>query len=127
MVAKLSSSPSAAAPVETQALAVSPEEPATTTPEASSVLDASSTQQMMRRGLGYLTVHSSAARANVYINLKSYGGLEEKLIVPCGKRFVSIGIPARRPSRTVWLAPGKTMLIPCAGTYEATMNPRALR
>jgi serine/threonine-protein kinase len=41
--------------------------------------------------------------------------------------FVSIGLPAHRPPKTVWLAPGKTMLIPCAGAYEATMNPRPLR
>jgi serine/threonine protein kinase len=134
LVTKLSiETPPAEAPaaaeafLETEALAVSPEEPATNALGGSSALDAPSTQQMMRRGLGYLTVHSSAARANVYINLKSYGGLEEKLIVPCGRRFVSIGIPARSPSKTVWLAPGRTMLIPCAGTYEATMNPHALR
>ena len=44
----------------------------------------------------------------------------------CGKRFVGIGVPARVTSKPTWLAPGKTMVIPCGAALETTMNPRAL-
>ena len=69
----------------------------------------------------------AASRASVFVNLKLYGGFDETLTVPCGKQFVSIGVPARRPAQPIWLAPGKSIIIPCGGAYEATMNPRPLR
>jgi len=83
---------------------------------------------LKQRGLGYLTVHSSIPRANVYVNLKARGKVEEKLTVPCGNRFVSIGLPpASHGAEPLWLAPGKMMLVPCGGPLETTMEPRALR
>ena len=84
-------------------------------------------EALQQRGLGNLTVHSSAPHANVYVNLKPRGKVEEKLTVPCGNKFVSIGVPASGGGEPVWLAPGKMMLIPCGGPLEATMEPRALR
>ena len=90
-------------------------------------LDESTKKSLLKRGLGLLTVHSTASHASVYVNLKLFGGPEERLTVPCGKQFVSIGVPPRRPGPPIWLAPGKSIIVPCGGAYEATMNPRALR
>jgi hypothetical protein len=84
-------------------------------------------QELAQRGLAHLTVHSAAMRANVYVNLKVYGAVEEELTVPCGNRFVSIGGPANGTAEPVWLAPGRKMVIPCGESLEFTMNPRALR
>ena len=118
-------SPPPETPKEAEPLAAAaPEESAPSAPPPEEVDDSKS---MKQRGLGYLIVHSTASRANVYINLRLAGALEEKLSVPCGKRFVSIGIPAGRPAKLVWLAPGKMMFVPCGGALETTMNPRALR
>ena len=104
-------------------------EPETPPPalRAAPIVDESARKALIQRGLGYLTVHSTAPSASVYINLRPYGRVEEKLAVPCGKQFVSVGIPARRPGEPVWLAPGKSMIIACGGEDEATMNPRPLR
>jgi serine/threonine protein kinase len=84
-------------------------------------------QELKERKLGYLTVHSAAPSANVYVNLKSRGKIEEKLTVPCGDRFVSIGVPLPPSGEPMWLAPGKMMNIPCGGPLEVTMDPRTLR
>jgi hypothetical protein len=59
--------------------------------------------------------------------VKRYGAAEEKLIVPCGKRFVAIGVPIRGRDEPVWLAPGKSTEIPCGASVEMTMNPRRVR
>jgi serine/threonine-protein kinase len=83
--------------------------------------------ELKQRRLGYLTVHSAAAQADVYVNLKLRGKVEEKLTVSCGSQFVSIGVPFGSRGEPSWLAPGKTMLIPCGGPLEVTMDPRALR
>jgi serine/threonine-protein kinase len=83
-------------------------------------------ESLKQRGLGYLTVHSSAAHATVYVNLKPRGKPDEKLTVQCGNRFVSIGVP-NGTAEPAWLAPGKTMVVPCGGSLEMTMDPRALR
>jgi hypothetical protein len=90
-------------------------------------LDESTKKSLLKRGLGLLTVHSTAPYASVYVNLKVLGGAEERLTVPCGKQFVSIGIPPRRPGPPIWLAPGKSIIVPCGAAFEATLNPRALR
>jgi hypothetical protein len=84
-------------------------------------------KSLLKRGLGLLTLHSTASHAGVYVNLNLYGGAGEGLTIPCGKHFISIGVPARRPAQPVWLAPGKSMVIPCGGALETTMNPRPLR
>ena len=92
----------------------------------SSELDSLSTQPALAPGFGHLTVHSTASHASVYVDQKLFGSPEEKLSVRCGKRFVSIGIPARLNAKPTWVAPGKTMVIPCGAALETTMNPRAL-
>jgi hypothetical protein len=80
-------------------------------------------------GFGYLTVHSSSSTADVYVMLKKYGTVEEKLIVPCGERFVTIiiGTSAQDRKEPIWLAPGRTMQVPCGQSVEVTINPRAFR
>jgi serine/threonine protein kinase len=102
--------------------------PATSTASSSEPAPADDfSDELKRRGLGYLTVHSSAQHANVYINLKPRGKVEEKLTVHCGNQFVSIGLPASHGDEPMWLAPGKMMFVPCGGPLETTMDPRALR
>jgi hypothetical protein len=81
-------------------------------------------EELKQRGLGYLTVHSSAQHASVYVNLKPRGKVEERLTVPCGNRFVSIGVPFGRSGEPSWLAPGKMMLVPCGGPLNDDGPPR---
>jgi hypothetical protein len=83
---------------------------------------------LKKKHLGHLTVHSSARYAKVYMMFTKFGRVEEPLTVPCGKRFIAIGLPPR-PGRTepVWLAPGQPTFIPCGGSLTVTMNPRRVR
>jgi serine/threonine protein kinase len=83
---------------------------------------------LKKRHLGHLTVHSTAPYAKVYIMFTRFGRVEEELTVPCGQRFVAIGVPPRGGRREpVWLAPGKPIFIPCGGSLTVTMNPRRVR
>jgi hypothetical protein len=59
--------------------------------------------------------------------LKKYGPVEESLAIPCGKRFIAIGVPVHDRKEPVWLAPGKSTEIPCGGSLELTMNPRMVK
>jgi hypothetical protein len=81
-------------------------------------------EDLKQRKLGYLTIHSSDPRANVYVNLKRRGMIDEKLTVRCGDRFVSIGVPLPPTGVPMWLAPGKNMVVPCGGQLEMTMDPQ---
>jgi hypothetical protein len=103
---------------------LSPEPPPSAAPAGQA--DAIS-EELLEKKLAYLTVHSSAPHAKVYVNLKLYGRIDDKLTVPCGTRFVSIGLQANRAAEPLWLAPGKMMPLPCGGSFETTMDPRALR
>jgi len=80
----------------------------------------------LQPGFAFITVHSSKP-ARVYVMMKSYGLVEEKLAIPCGRQFVSIGIPVRGRKQPVWLAPGKMLQVPCQESMELTMNPRPLK
>jgi hypothetical protein len=82
---------------------------------------------LLQRGVGYLTVHSSTPHASVYMMFTRLGPVEERLIIPCGKRFIGVGRPVRDRKEPVLLAPGKMIEIPCGGSLEVTMNPRMLR
>jgi hypothetical protein len=99
--------------------------PTADTPETPSPADTSS-DNALPQGFGALTVHSTS-HASVYLMFKKYGPVEEKLIVPCGKRFIGIGLPVRDRMEPTWLAPGKMMDIPCRGSIEMTMNPRRVK
>jgi serine/threonine-protein kinase len=102
------------------------EEPAQEDPPTAADLVGSS-ESLARRGLGNVTVHSLASHASVYVMLARYGKVEEKLTLPCGKRFLAIGVQAPARREPIWLAPGRMILIPCGGTLDVTMNPHALR
>jgi serine/threonine-protein kinase len=80
-----------------------------------------------RRDMGTITVHSSASWASVYLIWARQGKVEEPLSIPCGKRFISVGVPAPGRRQPIWLAPGRLMNIPCGGSIEVTINPHALR
>jgi hypothetical protein len=56
-----------------------------------------------------------------------YGAVEQPLSVPCGKRFIGIGVPAVDQKEPIWLAPGMLIDIPCGGSLEVTMHPRRLK
>ncbi len=123
--------PSAAAPPSPLATP-KPAEPMAAAPAVAAasppgVMDEALKNSLLKRGLGLLTVHSTASHASVYVNLRLYGGPGEGLTIPCGKQFISIGVPVRRATQPVWLAPGRSMVIPCGGALVTTMNPRPLR
>jgi hypothetical protein len=78
--------------------------------------------------MGYLTVHSTSPYAGVYLGSRKYGRIDQKLLVRCGERFVAIGLPRHGNGREpIWLAPGKTIDVPCGGSLDMKMNPRRLR
>ena len=76
---------------------------------------------------GFLTVHSPVPNSFVYVHLLRYGKIEDRLIVPCGRRFVSIGFPNFKKHEPTWLAPSQIINVPCGGSAEATILPRKLR
>jgi hypothetical protein len=100
------------------------EEPAT---DDSPLEEGGSPESLARRGLATVTVHSVATYASVYVMPGRYGKVEQPLTVPCGNKFLAIGVPTPGRKEPVWLAPGRKILIPCGGTLDVTMNPRALR
>jgi hypothetical protein len=63
----------------------------------------------------------------VYVHLLRYGRIGDRLIVPCGKRFVSIGIPNYKKHEPTWLAPSEIINVPCGGSAEATILPRKIQ
>ena len=69
------------------------------TPKAPAVAPraADSSMGLKKRHLGHLMVHSLASYAKVYMMFTKYGKVEEKLTVPCGRRFMAIGLPPRTP------------------------------
>ena len=76
------------------------------------------------KGFGYLTVHSSNRYAYVYVQLIRYGQVERRIIVRCGKRFVSLGAPRPTGGEPIWYAPSRTVDIPCGGSVDVTMMPK---
>src|SRR5262249_48497963 len=142
LVVKLASSSGSAPPADATALSppakssepvvpAPPESERTALPTTNAIPSAEPSpaddfsEELKKKKLGYLIVHSSAPQANVYVNLKLRGKVEEKLTVPCGNRFVSIGVPYGIRGEPSWLAPGKSMPIPCGGPLEMTMDPQA--
>jgi hypothetical protein len=140
LIAKLAftGGPAAPASAAPQAPTVALPEPAAQTspePEPSAQASASPapsaeppadefSEELKQRKQGWLTVHSAAPSASVYVNLKPRGKIEEKLTVSCGDRFVSIGVPLPPSGVPMWLAPGKSVSIPCGGPLEMTMDPQ---
>jgi hypothetical protein len=64
------------------------------------------------RSVGYVLVHSLDLRASVYMMFTRLGPVEEKLKLPCGRRFVAIGMTVPGKKEPTWLAPGKTIEVP---------------
>jgi hypothetical protein len=89
--------------------------------------DATTAEDLLERRLGYLTVHSTSPIASVFIGPRRYGSVEKTLVVPCGDRFIGIGVPVPNRKEPTWLAPSKLTKIPCGGSLEVTMNPRKLK
>jgi serine/threonine-protein kinase len=109
----------AASPVPAQASAA----PSPPVPEPSLPLPAG---DYNKTKFGFLTVHSTVPYGFVYVHLLRYGKVEDRLIVPCGKRFVSIGIPNFKKHEPTWLAPSEIINVPCGGSAEATILPRKI-
>ena len=76
------------------------------------------------KGFGYLTVHSSLSFAYVYVQLVRYGHVERRLLVRCGRRFLSLGNPKPTGGEPTWYAPSRTVDIPCGGSVEVSMMPK---
>jgi hypothetical protein len=123
---EITQAPPSPTPLPPQNAAI-PEPPAAAAATESPPAEEDAPEDLMRRGLGALTVHSTGTHASVYVMLKKYGSVEDKLLIPCGKRFIGIGVPVRDRKEPVWLAPGKSMEIPCGGSIETTMNPRQVK
>jgi hypothetical protein len=103
-----------------------PTPPVAAAPDPTSAGDGSE-ENSAPEGFGFLTVHSISPRASVYLMFKRYGFVDEKLVVPCGRRFIGIGLPVRDRKEPTWLAPGKMTDVPCGGSLEVTMNPRRVK
>ena len=86
-----------------------------------------SSETLPKPGFGFVTVHSTAPYANVYVMFSKYGRVEHRLSIPCGKRFISIGVPSHGGKEPIWLAPGRLIRVSCGGSHEVTMNRRPLR
>jgi len=108
-----------------QALPSAALEPSAKAPPTSS--SSGSPDALPGPGFGYLTVHSSSESAVVYVTLKKYGATEEKLVVPCGQQFVSIGIPGQDRKEPTWLANTRTVQVRCGHLVEVTINGRSLK
>jgi hypothetical protein len=111
-------SPSAALSQAAAAVAETPQSPST---------EDTFSEDLMLRGFGFLTVHSTSSHASVYVMFKKYGLVEDRLVIPCGRRFIGIGVPARSRKEPIWFAPGKLTDIPCGGSLEMTMNPQRVK
>ena len=72
-------------------------------------------------------MHTSVASAHVFVNGTRVGRVETELTVPCGKRFVAIGMPTRKERPPVWLAPGRNVEIACGGPTELTIAPHPMK
>jgi len=84
-------------------------------------------EDLKTRGLAYVTVHSTNPLASVFVMFTRYGPVEHKLLLPCGRRFIGVGIPARDRKEPTWLAPGKAVEVPCGGAIEMTMNQHRVK
>jgi hypothetical protein len=116
-----------AASAERPAAPAAPVAKAAKAPHATAA-DGEFSPALKKRHLGHLTVHSVAPYAKVYMMNNKLGRVDERLTVVCGQRFIAIGVPPRGGrSEPVWLAPGKSMNIPCGGSLTVTMNPRRVR
>lgn len=75
--------------------------------------------------MGWLTV-SFAESANVYLNGKLVGPVNQPNRVACGRFFVRVGVPDRSGTPR-WLAPGAGVLVPCRGSVAVDAKPTAAR
>jgi serine/threonine-protein kinase len=88
--------------------------PAPTVASASAPLDATH---------GRLTLTTdrpvASGSALVYVAGKPIGPVSQPLVVACGAHFVRVGAPADARGQIAWLAPGRSLAVPCRG--EVTM------
>ncbi|HKQ68208.1 MAG TPA: serine/threonine-protein kinase, partial [Polyangiaceae bacterium] len=75
-------------PMPTPTAAPTEEAPIVALPAATSE-PARSREPAAKTKFGFLTVHSTFSQGYVYVHMLRYGRVEDRLIVPCGRRFVS--------------------------------------
>ena len=72
-------------------------------------------------GFGALLVHG--IDGTVYVNGVAAGPVEQTLTLPCGRRYVRVGVPPEQFRQTRWLTKGATAAIPCGSLVEVTVLP----
>lgn len=105
-------------PPPTAASAALPTEPAPTA--APAVADE------LPAGFGRLTIGGPLS-GSVYVNGVAFGATGAPAAVPCGRKFVRVGIPGENGLPPHWLARGQTVIIPCAGSIEIVVHPSPQR
>ncbi len=73
-------------------------------------------------GFGLLTV-TSPVTAIVFVNGHRAGKANEPLRALCGNRFVRIGTMSDDGDGPFWVAPGRTVGIPCQGSVSIELRP----
>ena len=61
-------------------------------------------------------------KADVYINGRSSGPVNDTLQVRCGRWFVRLGNPTDS-GVPEWSTKGETVIVPCQGSVTITMQP----
>jgi hypothetical protein len=69
-----------------------------------------------------VTVFSSVS-ANVYVNGILVGTVNQPARAVCGRRFVRIGTQPDGDRFPSWVAPGRSIAIPCQSATSLTMDP----
>lgn len=69
---------------------------------------------------GYLVL-TGAAGARTYVNGADVGPSEERIVVPCGARYVRIGTPAEKGRPTSWVTAGRSVVVACRGETKVDL------
>jgi hypothetical protein len=77
-------------------------------------------------GFGLLTV-TTPAKSDVFVNGILAGPANTPLKVRCGKWFVRLGTPVAGSPFPSWVAPGKTVVVPCQATATTVILPAPSR
>jgi serine/threonine-protein kinase len=82
---------------------------------------AESSPPPLTRGQGYLRVIASPD-LRVYVGGRPAGATNQLLRVRCGRHFVRLGRAEGSPDHPRWAAPGRTVVVPCAGVGAVVMG-----
>jgi serine/threonine protein kinase len=95
---------------------------ATAVASAGAATDADVSSANLPGGIGLLTV-TSPAKSDVYVNGILAGPANTPLKVRCGKWFVRLGTSVAGSPFPSWVAPGRTVVVPCQATATTEILP----